>query len=101
MKFEKTNDKGSKRPIKTNKTKQSLKKSQKNKWKVIGIALYVTFLLLSTVAYTANDTVEAKLKESYEYHLTYRTDGRQSHYYVERIDSNNPGKIDQNFWHYI
>jgi len=62
--------------------------------KILAIALYITFLLLSTIPFMADRTVEPYMKESYEYHLRYPRDGRQTHYYVERADKSEIGKID-------
>jgi PKD repeat protein len=62
--------------------------------KAIVIALYLTFLLLSAIPFLADRTVEPVMKDSYEYHLKYPKDGRQSHYYVERVDINKIGTID-------
>jgi hypothetical protein len=78
--------------IETN--RNSTRTSRHRSWKTIAIALYLTFLLLSTIPYLADQTVETNMKDSYEYHLTYRTDGRQSHYYVERVNSSSIGRID-------
>jgi PKD repeat protein len=63
-------------------------------WKAIAIALYITFLLLSTIALTAERNLETKMEESYTYHLRYPKDGRQTHYYVERLNTSEIGKID-------
>jgi hypothetical protein len=63
-------------------------------WKTIVLALYITFLLLSTIPYIADHAVESTMKDSYEYHLTYPRDGRQTHYYVERVNTSQIGKID-------
>ena len=70
------------------------KKKQRHTWKAIAIALYITFLLLSTIAFTADRTIESKMLDSYEYHLRYPRDGRQTHYYVERVNTSKIGKID-------
>jgi PKD repeat protein len=63
-------------------------------WKSIAFAIYITFLLLSTIPYMADRSIEPVMKDSYTYHLKYRTDGKQSHYYVERVDTAEIGKID-------
>jgi hypothetical protein len=69
-------------------------KPRRRSWKTIAIALYITFILLSTFAYLADRSVEPNMKDSYEYHLTYPRDGRQTHYYVERVNTSRIGKID-------
>ena len=68
--------------------------SKRFNWKVIAIALYITFLLLSTIALTAERNIEPEMQESYTYHLRYPRDGRQTHYYVERENTSRIGKID-------
>ncbi|MCK5559871.1 MAG: hypothetical protein KAJ51_04735, partial [Thermoplasmata archaeon] len=68
--------------------------SKRINWKAIAIALYITFLLLSTIALTADRTIETKMQESYTHHLRYPRDGRQTHYYVERVNTSRIGKID-------
>ena len=73
---------------------QKRKKSRCHTWIIIAIALYITFLLLSTIAFSADRTVETNMKESYTYHLSWPKDGRQSHYYVERVDTSKEGRID-------
>jgi PKD repeat protein len=62
--------------------------------KAVAIALYITFLLLSTIPFIADKIIETEMKDSYEYHLEYEKDGLQSHYYVERVDSDKLGRID-------
>jgi PKD repeat protein len=79
---------GSSRDLKKKPTKR------KRKWKLIAIALYITFLLLSTIPYLADRSIEPNMVDSYEYHLKYRKDGRQSHYYVERVNTSQIGRID-------
>jgi PKD repeat protein len=63
-------------------------------WAAIVIVLYLTFIILSMIAFSADRTVESKMQETYEYHLIYRTDGRQTHYYIERVDTSKAGTID-------
>jgi hypothetical protein len=62
--------------------------------KTIVITLYITLLLLSTVPFLADRIIEPKMQEKYEHHLIFEADGYQSHYYVERADTNSVGKID-------
>ncbi len=68
--------------------------SRKRSLLAIAIALYVTFLLLSTIAFTADRLVETNMKDNYNYNLRFPTDGYQSHYYVERLNVSKVGKID-------
>ena len=63
-------------------------------WKAIVIALYITFLLLSMIPFAADRAVEPQIKDSYIYHLRYPHDGLQTHYYVERVNTSDIGKID-------
>jgi hypothetical protein len=71
-----------------------VKTSSKRSWKTIAFALYITFILLSTIPFIAERSIEPQMKDTYDYHLTYRYDGRQSHYYVERVNTSQIGKID-------
>jgi len=66
----------------------------KRRWKIIAIALYITFILLSAIPYMADRSIEPNMQESYEYHLRYPRDGRQTHYYVELVNTSRIGKID-------
>ncbi len=84
----------SKSKHKSNKTIKKNRAKRSRTWKVIAIALYITFLILSTIAFTADRNIEPYMKDSYEYHLRYPKDGRQTHYYVERINTSRIGKID-------
>jgi len=78
------------------KRKTHFEKNTKHRasWKIIALALYLTFILLSTIAFTADRSIVPNMKSSYEYHLTYTKDGLQSHYYVERVDTSELGRID-------
>jgi uncharacterized repeat protein (TIGR01451 family) len=76
------------------KTQFEHKANHLTSWKIIALAVYLTFILLSTIAFTADRSVVPNMKSSYEYHLTYKKDGLQSHYYVEREDTSEPGRID-------
>jgi PKD repeat protein len=62
--------------------------------KTIVIALYITFLILSTIPFLADQAIEPQMKDSYTYSLRYPKDGRQTHYYVERVDTSQIGQID-------
>ncbi len=84
-------NKSKSRSLKTIQTK--VDNNRRRNWKAIAIALYLTLLLLSTIAFTADRTIETKMEESYEYHLRYRHDGRQTHYYVERYNKSLDGRI--------
>jgi len=56
------------------KSKTKADKTTRNRrtWVALAIALYLTFLLFSAIAFTADRTVESQMKDSYEYHLVYR-----------------------------
>jgi len=87
--------KGNKSKLKSKKTnKNSTPRNSRHNWRIVAIALYITFLLLSTIPYIADRAVESTMRDSYEYHLTYPHDGRQTHYYVERVNTSQIGKID-------
>jgi hypothetical protein len=58
------------------------------------LAIYLAFILVSKVPIFAEESIEINMKDSYEYHLTYKTDGRQGHYYVERYNPTHNGYID-------
>ena len=67
------------------------------KWLVImGYLIYLLLLILSQLPYVAEhfiDTTRAD-SEPIEYHITFKTNGRQSHYYVERVNQVLLGRID-------
>jgi hypothetical protein len=70
-----------------------LQKRSKRKWIAIGIAVYITFLLLSTVAFSADRVIDTKMKDYYEYNLRFNDDGYKTHYYVELINTSKVGTI--------
>ncbi len=80
------------------KQKRKIRKNADNKprrpWKAIAIALYITFILLSAIPFVADNTLDFEMNESYTYHLSYPEDGRQTHYYVERVNTSMIGRID-------
>jgi hypothetical protein len=80
--------------IRTTETKVKPTKPWPRSWKILAVALYITFILLSSIPFMADTIIEPELKDVYKYHLTYPTDGRQGHYYVERVDTNMVGTID-------
>jgi hypothetical protein len=57
-------------------------------------AIYLAFILISRIPIIAEDNYTDKMKESYTYHLTYKINGYQGHYYVERYDNQSYGYID-------
>ena len=83
-----------KRSIRVPNSRQNMSKPRRHNWKVIAIAIYITFLLLSTIPFAADRTVETEMQESYTHYLRYPRDGRQGHYYVERVNTSKMGKID-------
>jgi len=60
---------------------------------VLIFSLYITFVFLSRVPYVAEQSMKISMKDSYEYNLTFDTDGWQDHYYVERYEVDAPGII--------
>ena len=57
-----------KRKVKTKPIEQKATgKSRYRNWKIIAIALYITFLLLSTIPFAADRTVDTDMKETYTY----------------------------------
>lgn len=59
-----------------------------NKRLVVGmfLAFYFAFILISRIPIIAQDDITANMEDSYTYHLTYKYNGRQGHYYVERYE---------------
>ena len=84
----------SKRSTRASNSRQKRSKPTRRSWKLIAIALYISFLLLSTIPFAADRTINTDMKETYEYHLRYPRDGRQTHYYVERANASQAGEID-------
>lgn len=56
--------------------------------------VYITFILLSVSSLFAFYFIEPQMEDTYTYNLTFKTDGTQSHYYVERNNTSLDGKID-------
>jgi hypothetical protein len=82
---------------KSDRKNDDLSKKQKrlnHNWKIIVIALYITFLILTSIPFLADRAIEPNIKDKYEYHISYPSDGRQTHYYVEREDTGSLGRID-------
>lgn len=73
--------------------KQVKKLSKKGFVIILVYAMYITFILLSRVPLFAETWVEPKMEDNYEYNLSFLTDGKQSHYEVERYDQSIPGTI--------
>jgi hypothetical protein len=62
----------------------------------LGIALYLTFILLSTIPYIAETQLrnrQRQMDDQYDYHLVFETDGNQSHYIVERVNTSKNATI--------
>jgi hypothetical protein len=67
------------------------------KWLIIiGYISYLLLILLSQIPLLAEQYAEEALinNDVVEYHLTFETEGRQSHYYVELTNTSNQGTID-------
>ena len=57
-------------------------------------ALYTVFILLSQIPFIAEDIIDtSKMEDSYEYSLSFPSDGKQGHYYIERYDTLKTGYI--------
>ncbi len=56
--------------------------------------LWIVFIILSQLPFIAQDIMDINdMDDSYEYNLTFPTDGKQGHYYVERYDTSSDGRI--------
>ena len=56
--------------------------------------MWVVLLLLSQIPFIAEDYLDTNdMEDSYEYHLTFTKDGKSGHYYVERHNINESGRI--------
>jgi hypothetical protein len=67
------------------------------KWLVIiGYLLYILLIFLSQLPLLAEFFTNQALidNDEIEYHLSFNTNGRQSHYYIERANQSKPGRID-------
>jgi hypothetical protein len=81
--------------LKSNQARQSFENTpRQHNWKTVAIVLYIIFILITTIPYLADRAVEPNMKDKYEYHLTYKHDGRQTHYYVELVNTSTNGRID-------
>ena len=49
---------------------------------------------MTSIPFLADRAIEPNIKDKYEYHISYPSDGRQTHYYVEREDTGSLGRID-------
>lgn len=68
----------------------------KNKLVILGIAVYIMFILLTTVTYIAEShmrSVQDDMDDQYTYSLQFPRDGEQSHYNVERVNTSKNGEI--------
>ncbi len=78
------------------KLRTTRKLTPRKKLLIVGFALYLTFILLSTIPYIAESqlrTRQNEMDEKYDYYLVFKTDGEQSHYYVERVNTSKNGEI--------
>ena len=69
------------------------KLSKKGLTVVIIYIIYITFIVLSRVPFLAEYYVGSEMKDSYEYRLSFLTDGKHSHYEVLRNNQSTPGYI--------
>ncbi|MCK5558993.1 MAG: hypothetical protein KAJ51_00305, partial [Thermoplasmata archaeon] len=70
--------------------------AQRKKLLIMGFAFYLTFILLSTIPYIAETQLRGRQREmddQYDYHLVFETDGPQSHYIVERVNTSKNATI--------
>ena len=71
-----------------------LRKSSKRGFFIKLFILAMVFVVIATSSQFANYYFDLEMKETHEYHLTFKTDGEQTHYYVERYNKSMDGKID-------
>ena len=58
------------------------------------LALYLVFILISQIPFLAEEIVDTSdMDDTYESRLTFPRDGKQGHYYVERYDKTEAGRI--------
>jgi hypothetical protein len=57
-------------------------------------SLYLVFVILSQIPFMAETFSYDNVVDNYEAHLSFPSDGKSGHYYVERYDLQKPGKID-------
>ena len=90
------------RVIKRDTSSSNISHSKPNKGKrldkrsvlVIVFGIYLTFILLSQIPLFAENLIDtSEMDDSYEYHLSFPTDGKTGHYYVERYDTSQLGRI--------
>ena len=70
-----------------------MKNPLRNKIFITLISLYFVFVLITQVPFMAEDFSYENMVDSYEANLTFPKDGKQGHYYVERYDTEKPGRI--------
>ncbi len=79
--------------------KKRFQETQKKRMSKRGLAivlvytLYLLFIFLSRMPLLAEMWVDPEMKEIYETRLSFPTDGKQSHYEVERYSQSSPGYI--------
>ena len=70
------------------------RKSKKDSFLKILLILWLVLILLSQIPFIAENTIDtSNMDESYEYNLTFTSDGKTGHYYVERYDTSQSGRI--------
>lgn len=62
---------------------------------IVGVAIYITFILMSMLPYIAESHMRSRqnMDDTYDYHLIFETDGKNSHYDVTRVNANQNGEI--------
>ena len=62
-------------------------------WKLL-IVLWMVFIILSQVPFLAENFVDtSEMDDVMEYHLSFPQDGKAGHYYVERYNQSQIGRI--------
>lgn len=61
---------------------------------VLGYLVYIFLILMTRLPFMAEQYTEQSMPELIESHLYFNTDGKQSHYYIERVNSSAPARID-------
>jgi hypothetical protein len=76
----------------SNKSSKMCKKRTKGALTLI-FSIYLVFVILSQIPFMAENFSFDNVVDNYEAHLTFPVDGKSGHYYVERYDLNESGKI--------
>jgi hypothetical protein len=70
------------------------RKISKKSFFAVLFALYLVFIILSQIPFIAENYIDtSEMDETTESYLRFSSDGKTGHYYVERYDTNVPGRI--------